>query len=586
MKEHQRIWRSVMIVGVLALVAAACGPAQTPPAGASPTGPAATAEQPVAGGRVIEGTFSDIRTINPILVTDTPSARITGLIYDGLITADKDNGEPAPNMAKFDVSKDGLNYTYEIDAKVNWSDGKPVVAEDWYVAKKLVAMSKVSVRKSLFQDIVGWKEFLPFDAEKNPTGGTATEISGVKIDPANPKKFTVTVSKISCPALFNLASYVIPAHVFGKYAAAGQADAIDKAPENTAPTVFSGPFKFKEWRQGDQIILTRNDTYWKGAPLLEEYVYKIVADQTVLAAQLKTGELNFGTIEPKDLADMERQENVKVSKYKNLGYTYIGWRTDSQSVPALQDKRVRQALAYGLDMDAVTKNVLFGEGFKQVSHHVPVQWAYPDPKLLNQYPYDKAKAEQLLKDAGYAKGADGIYAKDGKPISFTIRTNAGNKTRETLAQIASEQYKAIGVDAKTNFEAFQGLVTQLTEGHPSIEAVIIGWALGTEPDPFSIWHSSQIPDPATKKTGFGFTAFKNADMDKAIEQGRNPTDGDCSIATRKKHYETVNKILNEEQPYNFGFGNNTLSVTAKNLQNYDPGSFSTIWNVETWWFKN
>ncbi|MGH9896855.1 MAG: ABC transporter substrate-binding protein, partial [bacterium] len=343
------------------------------------------------------------------------------------------------------------------------------------------------------------------------------------------------------------------------------ADAIDKAPENTAPTVFSGPFKFKEWRQGDQVIMTRNDTYWKSAPHLDEYVFKVVADATVVAAQLKTGELNFGQIEPKDLADMERQENLKVTKYPNLGYTYIGWRTDSQSVPALQDKRVRQALAYGLDMEAVTQSILFGEGFKQVSHHVPVQWAYPDPKLLNQYPYDKAKAESLLQEAGYAKGADGIYAKDGKPISFTIRTNAGNKTRETLAQVASEQYKTIGIDAKTSFENFQGLVTQLTEGHPSVEAVIIGWALGTEPDPFSIWHSSQVPDPATAKTGFGFTGFKNADVDKAIEQGRNPTNGDCSVAARKGHYQTFNKILNEEQPYNFGFGNNVLWVMDKDL---------------------
>jgi peptide/nickel transport system substrate-binding protein len=576
MKEHQRIWRSVMIVGVLALVAAACGPAQTPPVGASPgatTTPAA--DQPQKGGRIIEGTFSDIRTLQPILVADNASGRMTDLIYDGLVSANPKNGEPIPGMAKFEVSQDSLTYTFEIDQKAVWSDGKPVIAEDWYVAKKLVAMSKVSVRQNLFQDIAGWKAFVD---------GTATEISGVKIDPANPKKFTVTMAKVFCDAILNIPSYTIPAHVFGKYAQPGQKDAIDKAPENTAPTVFSGPFKFKEWRQGDQVILTRNDTYWRGAPHVDEYIYKVVADATVLAAQLKTGELNHGLIEAKDLADMERQENVKIQKYIDRGYTYIGWRTDSPTVPAFADKRVRQALAYGLDMDAVVKNVLFGEGFKLVSHHIPIMWAAPDPKVLNQYPYDKAKAEDLLKQAGYAKGADGFLAKDGKKISFTIRTNAGNKGRETLAQIASEQYKAIGIEAKTNFEAFQGLVTQLTEGHPSIEAVIIGWTnLGN--DPYGVWHSSVIPDPATKKTGFGFTAFKSAELDKSIEEGRNPTNGDCTVATRKKHYEAFNKILNEEQPYNFGFGRNFLLVTAKNLQNVDPGSYGVIHNVHEWWFK-
>jgi len=569
MEKSTRIYAALL--GTAALVAAACGP--TAPTGGEQ--PPAAPEKPTPGGRIIEGSFSDIRTLQPILVTDTPSGRITTLMYDGMIQADPNNGEPKPKMAKFSVSADGRTYSWEIDAKAVWSDGKPVIAEDWLTGLKAVAKSKVSVRKSLFQDVEGFKDY---------TDGKATAISGVKIDAANPKKYSVTVSKVSCDAIFDLNGYTIPAHVFGKYVTDTSKDEIDKAPENLNPAVFSGPFKFKEWRQGDQVILTRNDTYWQGAPLADEFVYKVVADSTVLGAQLKTGELNWGTIEPKDLADIERQEHLKVSKYQNLGYTYIGWRTNSPTATALSDKRVRQALAYGLNMDDVIKAVLFGEGTKQVAHHVPVQWAYPKAGL-NPYAYDAAKAESLIKDAGYAKGADGFYAKDGKKISFTIRTNAGNKTRETLAQIASEQYKKIGVEAKTQFEAFQGLVTQLTEGHVSIEAVIIGWALGTAVDPYQIWHSSVIPDPATKTTGFGFTGFRSAELDNAIIQARNPTNGDCSIPTRQKHYETFNKILNEEQPYNFGFSQTTLTVTAKSLQNFKPGSFSATYNIHEWWFK-
>jgi len=555
------------------LVATACT-APGPSATGAPT--AAATEAPQKGGRIIEGTFSDIRTIQPMLVADTPSGRITSLLYDGIIQADPQNGEPKPKMATFSAGAGGKSYTFEMNAKANWSDGKPVIAEDWATGVKAVALSKVTVRKSLFENIIGFKDFVD---------GKATTISGIQIDSANPKKWTVNLDKVQCDGIFDLNGYTIPAHVFGKYTVAGQADAIDKAPENDNPTVFSGPFKFKEWRKGDQVILTRNDTYWQGAPHADEFVYKVVADATIIAAQLKTGELNFGTIEPKDLADMERVDTVKINKYQNLGYTYIGWRVNSPTATALADKRVRQALAYGLNMDDVIKAVLFGEGSKQVAHHVPVQWAYPAPASLNAYPYDTAKAEDLIKQAGYTKGADGFYAKDGKKISFTIRTNSGNKTRETLAQVAAEQYKKIGVDAKTQFEAFQGLVTQLQEGHQSIEAVIIGWALGNAVDPHGIWHSSNTPDPATKKTGFNFTFFKSAELDKAIEDGRSPANGDCSIATRKQHYATFNKILNEEQPYNFGFANNTLAVTAKNLQNFKPGPFSTTYNVHEWWFK-
>jgi peptide/nickel transport system substrate-binding protein len=570
---HRTSRALVAVFAASILVATGCttgGPAAT----TAPTAAATVAVQ--KGGRIIEGTFSDIRTLQPVLVADTPSGRITDLIYDRLIQADPQNGEPKPRMATFTAGAGGKSYTFTLNANANWSDGKPIIAEDWATGVKAVAMSKITVRKSDFSNIEGFQEF---------ADGKATTISGIVIDPANPKKWTVTLKAVQCDGIFQMSGYTLPAHVFGKYVAAGQADAIDKAAENDNPTVFSGPYKFKEWRKGDQVILTRNDSYWQGAPHTDEYVYKVVADATVLAAQLKTGELNFGTIEPKDLADMERVDSVKISKYQNLGYTYIGWRVNSPTATALADKRVRQALAYGLNMDDVIKAVLFGEGQKQVAHHVPVQWAYPAPATLNAYPYDTAKAEQLIKDAGYTKGADGFYAKDGKTISFTIRTNSGNKTRETLAQVAAEQYKKIGVDAKTQFEAFQGLVTQLQEGHQSIEAVIIGWALGNSVDPYTIWHSSNTPDPATKKTGFNFTFFKSAEVDKAIEEGRSPASGDCSVATRKGHYATMNKILNEEQPYNFGFANNTLAVTAKNLENFKPGPFSAIYNMHEWWFK-
>ena len=572
MDQRTRILRlTFALLGTVALVATACAPG-------GPATPATPEEKPVQGGRIIDGSFSDIRTVQPVLVTDVPSSTVTGLIYASLVRADHENGEAKPNMATFEVAKDGKAYTFEIDAKVNWSDGKPVIAEDWLTGLKAVAKSKKTVRKSTFANVIGFKDF---------TDGKAPDIAGVKIDAANPKKWTVSLDKVQCDGIFDLNGYTIPAHVFGKYVTAASKDEIDTAPENDTPTVFSGPFKFKEWRKGDQVILTRNETYWKGAPHVDEYVYKVVADSTVLAAQLKTGELNYGGIEPKDLADIETQEALKVSKTQSLGYTYIGWRVNSPTATALADKRVRQALAYGLNMDEVIKAVLFGEGKKQVAHHVPVQWAYPDPKELNPYAYDPAKAETLLKDAGYVKGADGIYAKDGKRISFTIRTNSGNKPRETIAQVASEQYKKIGVEAKTQFEAFQGLVTQLTQGHASIEAVIIGWSLGASVDPNAIWHSSVIPDPSASppKTGFGFTFFKSEELDKAILAGRSPADGDCSTATRKKHYATFNKILNEEQPYNFGFSPTNLTVTQKAMQNFKPGSFGASWNIHEWWFK-
>ncbi|HEX6061496.1 MAG TPA: ABC transporter substrate-binding protein [Candidatus Limnocylindria bacterium] len=567
--------RLVAVLGAAMLVAVSCSSSATPGGGASPS--AASTETPQQGGRVIEATISDIATMQPVLVNDTASGRITALLYDNLIQVDYKSGEPQPRLATFSISTDSLKYTFTIDPKAVWSDGKPIIADDWLTGLKAVGKSKKTVRKSSFQDVLGFKAY---------SDGTATTIPGVAIDSSNPKKFTVTMAKVSCSAIIDLIGYVLPTQVFGKYVTDASKDEIDSAPENTAPTVVSGPFKFTEWRKGDQVILDKNPTYWQGPANIDQYVYKVVANQTAITNGLKTGEITFGTIQAKDLADVQTVSTVKIDKYQNLGYTFIGWNTASPTAIGLADKRVRQALAYGIDMDQVIKAVVFGEATKQVAHHVPVQWAYPSGIQLNQYAYDKAKAQSLLKDAGWTPGPDGILQNAaGKKFNLTISTNSGNTERETLATVAAEQYKQLGINAKAAPEAFQGLVTKLTTGDSTLEATIIGWSLGAEPDPYQIWHSSQIPDAAKNVQGFGFTFFKDPAMDKAIEEARNPSNGDCSLAARKKQYETFNQILNENQPYNFGYANNVLAVSQNSLQNFKPGSFSTVYNVYQWWVK-
>jgi peptide/nickel transport system substrate-binding protein len=572
MKRHHTARVLFTLSAAVVLIATACTPT-TPSSGGSES-PSAS-EQPVAGGRVIEGSTADIKTLNPILVNDSPSSVVVGLMFEPLILQDPKSGEPKPRLATWTQSSDGKTITFEINAKANWTDGKPVIGEDVLTGIKAIGKSKKTPRKSNYADVDGFKDY---------SDGKSDTIPGVKVDPANPKKVSITFTKVSCPALLDVSNYyTLPTQTYGKYVTSSSKDEIDTAPENSNPQVTDGPFKFKEWRQGDQVILTKNTDFYMGAPLLDEYVVKVVADQTILAQQLKTGELNYANILPKDLADIERQDTLKVVKYISPGYTYIGWRQNSPTAPALSDKKVRQALAYGLNMDDVIKSVLFGEGFKQVQHFLSVSWAYPKSGM-NMYDYNPTKAEDLIKEAGYTKGSDGIYQKDGKKISFSILTNADNPSRVSLMQVAAEQYKKIGVEAKPKTEAFTGIVDKLVTANPEIEAVVIGWTgLQGDPDPYGIWHSDQIPGPG--KQTFGFTLYKNDALDKAIIDGRNPANGDCSIASRQKAYETVAKILNEDQPYNFGFGQNTLATASKNLQNFAPTTYTARYNVNTWWFK-
>jgi peptide/nickel transport system substrate-binding protein len=221
-----------------------------------------------------------------------------------------------------------------------------------------------------------------------------------------------------------------------------------------------------------------------------------------------------------------------------------------------------------------------------VAHTPPVSWAY-DPAGLNTYDYDPGKAEQLLQQDGWTKGDDGIYAKDGTPLSFSIVTNSGNAIRETLVQVAAEQYKQIGVNAEPKTESFEALVDRLTQskdptygdrGGHDYDAVVIGWSLTADPDMYSIWDSN-----STHAGENNSIQYKNPDLDKAIDDSRTK----CAQADRKDAFKRANQILNEEQPYNFGFANNVLLGVSTKIQGIDPGPYARFGQAkpETWWVQ-
>jgi peptide/nickel transport system substrate-binding protein len=567
--------RTTSAVLMLLLLVTACQPSAPV---AKPT-PSDIDRSPVRGGRLIEGTFADARTFAPFLANDPASLTVSGLVYDSLFRVDAKTGEIKPNLGSWTVSADGLTYRWRIEPGAVWSDGRAVTGNDYLTGVKAVARSKKAIRVASFQDIEGFDEY---------RSGSAPTIRGVTIDPLDAKNFSVKFKRVFCPALtnaFGSAAGPLPTHVYAKYTGPDETGPkIDDAPENLAPPVASGPFMFRSWKPSDQLTLDRNDSYFRGTPYLDQYVLKVVADVTALAAQLRSGEINFGTIEPKDLDDIKRRDTLRVYSFADLSYSYIGWNLRSPSTPALADKRIRQALAYGLDMNSVVQDVLYGQGSRVFQHHPAASWASADASALDRYPFDRQKAEDLIKQAGYTRAGDGYYQKEGKPLAITIMTNSGNKVRETLLQTAVDQYRAIGVKIAPRVVPFDTMVDILSNRSEDVPGWIIGWKLSVEPDPFGIWHTSSIPDPARKATGYNFGAFSSPDVDRAIDAARTPASGDCSQATRKKSYDTFNRLLNDAQPYTFGFSPTTLLVAPKDLHGLDPGTFSSYGDIERWWF--
>lgn len=546
----------------------------TKPSGAtapSPTVP--TRSQGSSGGRVILGEFADAKTLNPVTVTDVTSDVVTNRIYMSLTRVDAKTGDSTPGLAeKLEASPDGKTLRFTLRDGLKWSDGSPLTGEDFKFTIMATLRSKKTNHKNNVDQIVGAQEYI---------AGTADDLSGVTI---SGNDITVNLQTSFCPAMNQIGGLqIIPKSVFGKYFdPKDPSKNLDDAPENLAPPLASGPFTFKEWLPNDHITLGRNDMYWQKANI-DEWVLKVYPSQDAQTAAVKVGEIDMAEIAPKDLQDMQSASSVQVFKYLNLGYTYMSYNQLRGGKEFLQDKAVRQAMTYAVNTDLIVERVLFGEGVKMVAHTPPVSWAY-DASELNTYPFDPAKAEQLLQADGYAKGSDGIYAKNGQKLEFSVITNSGNKIRETFIQVASEQLKAVGISVEPKTESFEAVVDRLNtsqdptygaQGGHDFDSIVLGWSLTADPDMYSVWHSN-----STHPSENNAIIYKNPMLDQAIIDGRTK----CAQADRKAAYKTANKILNEEQPYNFGFAQNVLLVVNKKIQGIDPGPFTRRGQAlpETW----
>ena len=554
-------------VALAALLVVGCAPAPQ-------TDIAAPTAAPAPGGRVVQTTFFDAQTLQPFLATDAVSVQATSLLYAPLLRPDPMTGDLLPNLGTWSMSADGRTITWDIDPQARWSDGAPIIGEDFATLAKAVARSKKTTRRSAFQVIEGFGDY---------QSGKAATIAGISVAG---KQFTVRFASVFCPSLYSVFGIAsIPTQIFARYLGdTPDKSTIDDAAENLAPTVTSGPFRFESWKKGERLDLARNESYFQGAPLLDGMSFKVMSDASAYGALSRDGELNLASIEPKD-ADAAARRGLAVRAFPAASYTAIAWNLRT-GAPALKDVRVRQALAYAIDVDGFIQSTLFGHGHRAQQHHLDGTWPAAAAPSLTRYVHDSASAEALLQQAGFARGADGIFAKDGKALSLVLYTNAGNKSRETLLQMTVEQLQLFGVKAEARLDQLDTLVERLGTGSAQGDGWLISWAMGPEPDPYGVWHSSQIPDPAKRTTGLNVSGFSSAEVDKAIESARAPqVVAGCDLAARAQQYETVNRVLNAEQPYLFAFTPETLLAAPPTLQGLRPGTFSLYVDVQRWWLK-
>ncbi len=500
------------------------------------------AEQPRRGG-----TFTLPLNGNPKmwpLVGSLPNILVNKVLYNYLIKYDSETLVPRGDLAKsWDISADGLTWTFHLHQNVKWHDGHPFTARD----------VKFSFEARMHPDF-------PYYLRGNLAG-----FQEVKIIDDHTVQMIFNEKKASLPVILGYLMDMVPEHLLKDYA---PKDLINPT-EFLKHPIGTGPFKFKEFMPNSHVTTVANEEYFEGRPHIDSVVYKIIPDLDVQVAQLQTGALDLGILEPHQLQAVAGLPNLEIREAKQVNYTFIGL---NHTNPLFQDKRVRQALTYGLDRETILKTVALGRGILAIGPISPfLEWVYN--KNIKPYPFDVEKAKALLAEAGWKPGADGILEKDGRRLSFVISLDKGNPVREQTAIIAQEYWKALGVETRIEPIEFNVLVQNTRSKPPRYEAYMGYYITPPEPDITAYYGTNG---------GTNVLAYSNPEVDRLLKEGRTTFDQQ----ERARIYAKMQEIIAEDAPAVFLYYPYELQALNKKVQNWPSiGYRDGLLYLHTVWFK-
>ncbi|CDX39340.1 Extracellular solute-binding protein family 5 [Mesorhizobium plurifarium] len=471
----------------------------------------AFAQTPKKGGRLVLAADSEPRNLNPAIVASNGVFFISSKIVETLAEASfdgKDGLEPRLALS-WEGAADGLSVTFKLRDGVKWHDGKPFTSAD-------VAFSALQIWKPLQN--LGRTVFKDLEAVDTPDELTAV------FKFAKPTPFQLIRNAL--PAL----SSVVPKHLY-------EVGKIEDNPANNAP-VGTGPFKFAEYKAGQYYRLTRNDAYWsKDEPYLDEIVYQVLPDRTSAAAALEAEEIQLAAFSAVPLADLDRISKVPGLKVITKGYEGLTYQLVveiNHRRKELADLKVRQAIAHAIDKDFVVRTIFLGYA-ATATGPVPKN----DPQFYTAdvptYPFDVAKANALLDEAGYKRADDGKrFALKLLPAPYFNETKQfGDYLRQALA--------AIGIDAQIVNNDSAAHIKAVYTDHAFDLAVGPPVFRGDPAISTTILVQSGIPDgvPFSNQGG-----YKNADLDALIVKASETLDA----AARTELYKEFQKKVAADLP--------------------------------------
>ncbi|MGP3919143.1 ABC transporter substrate-binding protein [Nonomuraea sp. 10N515B] len=446
---------------------------------------AALAQDPSAGKKTMRvGATQAMDSMNPFLAVRLVSTSIHRWMYGFLTVPDSKTLQPSPDLAEsWTTSEDGLTWTFKIRA-AKWSDGKPITADDaaWTFNKMMTD-----------------------EAAKTANGPAVENFESVT---ASGQDLTIKLKSPQASMLENPVP-IMPKHVWESVTDMANYDA------EKYPSVSSGPYIAVEHKKDQYVKLQANPNYWRGAPKINELQVIFYDNPQAAIAGLKNGDIDLiGRLSPPEFQAIQNDPKIEAWNTQGRRAAYLqinhgATTTDDKPVgdghPALKDVKVRQALHYAIDKQKLVDEVQNGLAKPADGSIVPPMYtdffweAAGDAKVA----YDAAKANQLLDDAGYKKGADGVRTMpDGKrklEFRFTIHTDT--PIEDKLAEYLTGFFKDIGITL-TTVKLDSSKFSEETGVTGNFDIAISGWSVNPDPEEVMATHlCSRRPAPGGEGGG-------------------------------------------------------------------------------------
>lgn len=516
----------------------------------SPAAPNAPPKQlkAQAGGRIVFGSLYEPATLNPLSAELVSAQEVASLIFSGLMFMD-DHGTWKPDLAievpalqNGGVSSDGRVITYRLRNDVKWHDGRPFSSDDVIFTWRAIMNPRNNVISREGYDLISSIE--------------------------SPDRNTVIIRfREYYPPFLSLFARILPKHLL-------EGADFAKTPFNRAP-VGTGPFQFVEWRMAEEISLKANPNYHLGKPVLDAISYKIVPDINILLTQIKAGSVDIvGSLDPSLIEQARAIDEFNVVTNPTMIWEHIDINLDNLK---LQDVKVRQALSLAIDRQAIIAEAYRGAAAAAVSDQWPVSWAartdLPTPTR------NVEAARELLTQAGWSLGGDGIFAKDGMRLNLTLVTTANNKQREIAVRLLSQQLSEAGIQITPRFVDVPAMFTDILPAR-RFEIALYAWYIGPDPDNSGLWHSRNIPGPSNGFKGKNYPGWRNPEADRLLDTASRVVDLD----RRRQIYHELQEITSRELPAIPLYFHSHFGIVKKNVLNYHPNASPSgnLWNAHEW----